>query len=410
MKKTAVFLATITFLLAITATIFVACDTRGCKDPVLPKAENDKIITILPDDKETLPKADLFEATENELPPESFVGTVREETTTYMIVEPNIDEDEYEISKRIRVDYITDHYDYLYGIGRKVVITYIPPVDNGATLTTDYIRCDGFEEFELSVQYRQDSIPARFAEIQYAGLLTLVANNRDFDEYASDYNLYYYGLHDVFVTVDGDTLPLKEALSYGKVTLDGIIADCNKQSALSGYSMEPTYKDGGSVLFDFGDYKILKYHTIDGNRDVYIGTSDMDINAKNATAVSISAYLWKDWGLRLEAKDVTPNGVTIVFKQKGGNVTGELQTGEAFWIEKLSGGKWISCETNPLIDYAFHMVAYMVNSDGETELATDWNWLYGALGGGRYRIAKEVDDFRGTGDFNEQIYYAYFEI
>ena len=44
MKKTAVFLATITFLLAITATIFVACDTRGCKDPVLPKAENDKII------------------------------------------------------------------------------------------------------------------------------------------------------------------------------------------------------------------------------------------------------------------------------------------------------------------------------------------------------------------------------
>lgn len=405
MRKRNVFLlAFITLITAIIVTSLAACEFSEEKEIErnnidLPEKPNEKYACIYPEktwEDDTV--------IEDELPPESFVGTVIEETTSYMIVEPNADEDEYEISKRIRVEYINDHIDYLYGTGRKVVITYISPLAGGTTITTDDIRHNGFEDFTLSVQYRNDSIPARFAEIQYAGLLTHVANSREFDENDIDYNLYYYGLHDVYVNVDGDTLPLKEALSYGKVTLDGIIADCNRRQPAA-----KSYDDGGSVLYDFGDYRIIKYHTLDGNRDVYIGTSDMDINAKNATAFCIGAYLWKDWGLRLEAKNVTPNGATIVFKQKGGNVTGELQTGEAFWIERLSGNKWVAVDTLPLIDYAFYMVAYMVNCDGETELATNWHWLYGALGGGRYRIAKEVMDFRGTGDFDEQIYYAYFE-
>ena len=54
----------------------------------------------------------------------SFVGTVIEETTKYMIVEPNEDEQERKSSDRIVINYGTDHIDYLYGIGRKVIINY----------------------------------------------------------------------------------------------------------------------------------------------------------------------------------------------------------------------------------------------------------------------------------------------
>ena len=54
----------------------------------------------------------------------SFVGTVIEETTRYMIVEPNEDEVERKSSDRIVINYGTDHVDYLYGIGRKVIINY----------------------------------------------------------------------------------------------------------------------------------------------------------------------------------------------------------------------------------------------------------------------------------------------
>lgn len=402
MKKSRfIALTVILFIVALTATILISCNQDDTL--ILPQSTNDNFITVIPDN--TPSDSD---AVDNELPPESFVGTVVEETTTYMIVEPNEDEAERDISNRIRVEYLHDHIDYLYGNGRKVVITYIPPVADSKTITTDDIRHDGFEDFELSVQYRNDSIPARFAQIQYAGLLTMAANSREFDENSIDYNLYYYGLQDVYVTVDGNTLPLKEALTYGKVTLDGIIADCNRRASF-GEITEQQYKDGGSSLYDFGDYKIIKYHTLDGNRDVYIGTSDMGIDVKNATAFCIGAYIWNNWGVRLHAEDVTNNGATVKFNQKGGKVTGELQTGEAFWLEKKVGNKWISCDTNPL-DYAFHMVAYMLKKDGTIELENEWEWLYGTLEEGQYRIAKEVMDFRKTADYDRQIYYAYFEI
>lgn len=408
LKQTALLLGVITFILAIAATVFVACD-KDSKKLSQNDVENGEIINHIP--AENTPGEDIYDYVDNELPPESFVGTVIEETTSFMIVEPNADENEYEISKRIRVDYITDHIDYLYGTGRKVVITYIPINSSNAifSIKTDDIRVDGFEDFTLSVQYRQDSIPANFAEIDYAGFLTLVANSREFNDDAIDYNLYYYGLQDVYVTVDAATLPLKEALSYGKVTLDGIIAECMRLKSIGEISGEE-YDDGGSVLFDFGDFRIIKYHTLDGYRDVYIGTSEMNINAQNSRSLCIGGYEWRDLGVRLTAKNVTCDGATLVFSQRGGNATGNLQTGEAFYLEKLDGNRWVSYPTRPTIDFAWHMVAYMINHGGETEFETEWKWLYDSLPEGKYRIAKEVTDFRESGDYDKQIYYAYFEI
>lgn len=54
----------------------------------------------------------------------SFVATVIEETTTYMIVEPNENEMIRKSSDRIVIYYAQDHEDYLYGVGTKVVISY----------------------------------------------------------------------------------------------------------------------------------------------------------------------------------------------------------------------------------------------------------------------------------------------
>ena len=54
----------------------------------------------------------------------SFVGKVLEETTTYMIVEPANDEYERTVAEKIKIEYGTDHIDYLYGTGRMVVIYY----------------------------------------------------------------------------------------------------------------------------------------------------------------------------------------------------------------------------------------------------------------------------------------------
>lgn len=38
------------------------------------------------------------------------------------------------------------------------------------------------------------------------------------------------------------------------------------------------YKDGGSILYKYDNYAIIKCHTLEENRDVYIGSKDMSIN------------------------------------------------------------------------------------------------------------------------------------
>ena len=75
----------------------------------------------------------------------SFVGTVLEETTTYMIVEPNEDEEERKSADQIRINYGVDHRDYLYGIGRKVVIQYTGYIKETypAQIDTDNILTEG---------------------------------------------------------------------------------------------------------------------------------------------------------------------------------------------------------------------------------------------------------------------------
>lgn len=92
------------------------------------------------------------------------------------------------------------------------------------------------------------------------------------------YSLYYYGLADVSVTLDGQTLPLAQAMGEGKITADDILRK-GCQDEQNGRIKGMHYRDGGSAAYLYGDYTILKYDTLDGNRDFYIGIPEMEINA-----------------------------------------------------------------------------------------------------------------------------------
>ncbi len=207
----------------------------------------------------------------------SFVGTVLEETTTYMIVEPIKDKPDITMGDKVKVEYGTDHIDYLYGIGRKVVIYFegkhIATEDGMKLIKSDDISTEGFREFEIEVK------PSQKKEKR------MVLSSDDIDKFTSfghisDVNLYYYGLDEVMITIKGFTMPLEKALEQGRITLQGIIAKAN-QDVTDGLLEELVYKDGGSQVYKYPDYTIIKYHTLDGNRDVYIGSADMDIEIAN---------------------------------------------------------------------------------------------------------------------------------
>ena len=209
---------------------------------------------------------------------QSFVGTVIEETTSYMVVEPAHDEYEKTVADRIKIEYGTDHIDYLYGTGRMVVIYYKGDINtadgNMASIKSDDISTEGFREWEMKVVPSNENVSKKIYD---------KAQSHDSDttsHWYRQYNLYYHGLEDVIITVDGEQHSLAHALKRGKITMSAILAKAN-QDVSDGIIDDLRYKDGGSAVFKYPDYTIVKYHTLDGNDDMYIGTPDIDIYVKD---------------------------------------------------------------------------------------------------------------------------------
>ena len=72
-------------------------------------------------------------------------------------------------------------------------------------------------------------------------------------------------------------MPLEDALKSGKMTIDGILIKAN-QDASNGKIKSEMYKDGGTTEWYYDTYTIIKCHSLDGNRDVYIGLPEMRLN------------------------------------------------------------------------------------------------------------------------------------
>ena len=89
----------------------------------------------------------------------------------------------------------------------------------------------------------------------------------------------------------------------------------------------------------------------------------------------------------------------------------KVQYGDAYLLEVFDEDlkTWISV---PYIseDIAFHDIAYIVNKGETASQSVDWTSMYGNLDKGRYRIVKEVTDFREVGDYTIYTLTDEFEI
>ena len=117
------------------------------------------------------------------------------------------------------------------------------------------------------------------------------------------------------------------------------------------------------------------------------------------------------WGVTLTAENITPTGITIKCTHSGGEPAGELQTGSWYILETWT--KEYGWKEMPYIiqgEFGWTMEAWMIPMEDTCEWKVNWEWLYGAVPSGKYRIGKSIMDFRGSGDFEEAVYYAEFQI
>lgn len=100
-----------------------------------------------------------------------------------------------------------------------------------------------------------------------------ILDKSETDKY--DYNIYGYdGI--VNIKIDGKEYYLKEALLENKITMEEIIEKASKDEK-DGKITAEMYKDGGSTEYHYDNYTIIKFATLSGNGDVYIGTKNLKL-------------------------------------------------------------------------------------------------------------------------------------
>lgn len=129
------------------------------------------------------------------------------------------------------------------------------------------------------------------------------------------------------------------------------------------------------------------------------------------TSASVEEPAENTFGITLTAEEVSPTGATLLCVQSGGEEVVELNTGSFYTLQQKVDGAWVDVPMLPQeYEIAWTDEAYLIALDSTTELTVNWEWLYGELPAGEYRVGKGFMNFRGPGDYDTETVYAEFVI
>lgn len=124
-----------------------------------------------------------------------------------------------------------------------------------------------------------------------------------------------------------------------------------------------------------------------------------------------------NWTIEMTVSDVTPTGLKGKITHLGDPV--RATTGSMYSLEKLVDGEWT--EVDALCEPLWYLLAYHIPLNDSYEFEENWEWFYGTLPSGHYRIVKDVtvegkrlNEYQGIKKIEhfteEKPYYAEFDI
>lgn len=210
-----------------------------------------------------------------------------------------------------------------------------------------------------------------------------------------------------------------------EVNGDEIIAECTECE--SGWMFE-----GCEVTFDtntLSTEEVPNLEVGDLIRVVYVGGTNekesvhldqvvsifwIDDNGKIVTAPAkknVQKVETPDFGITLTVKNVTSKGLTLVCEQSGGESIGELFSGSSYSLSRYVEGNWETIEYLPKdTEVAWTDEAWIIPLEDTVEWDVNWEWLYGELAAGKYRMSKPVMNLSEPGDFNTAVHFVEFDV
>lgn len=157
-----------------------------------------------------------------------------------------------------------------------------------------------------------------------------------------------------------------------------------------------TLRDGGSTIYhydknqkEFGneDFYAISCNTIDYNQDIYIAKKKE--NLMNKCSIKIDDL--ENVSMTIKEDTLTNKGATVIITDTSdrNNIYGE-----GYQLEKEENGVWV--EMKPKHDMTFISIGYSVNENHTLELKVNWDYHYGTLESGKYRILKDTS-YAGEG-------------
>lgn len=116
-----------------------------------------------------------------------------------------------------------------------------------------------------------------------------------------------------------------------------------------------------------------------------------------------------NWGIQLNAENVTSSGLTLVVTQDGSIPNRTLTTVQPYFLQREENNNWIPLE--PLLEaWGWTTEAWIISMNDTVRWDVSWEWLFGKLQPGHYRIGKDIYLETVSGNREQAVYYVEFEI
>lgn len=289
--------------------------------------------------------------------------------------------------------------------------TEAPEFPTEDTTATDVVQGGPYGEISISVPagWNYEKYPIDSEELMSVGMYGI----RFFPEGVSQG--YIELVYVDFFGVCGTGLAREEAVIAGKNAIIGTYDDHEYWDYVS--FME---KNSGIVALTFfvedwwseyGDQVFEILNTLSFDPDVREGGAYIREDTSELSEV----------GLSLSLKDISSTGATLVFCLYDEDAAeGELIYGDDFTMEVLKNGEWESVPVAIEGNYGFNDIAYLIIPEGEdsgnvsvtghtiVKSQISWEWLYGELKPGEYRLGKSIFDIVENGNNRKYTIYAHF--
>lgn len=207
------------------------------------------------------------------------------------------------------------------------------------------------------------------------------------------------GIAQASIEVDGETLPLADALESGRITQEEI-AYLAHLDARNGYCEQTHATQNGLTHFTYRyptfNLRIVYdvYVTPDGGEDLINHVTIYPVRENEVLGPYVDFYDpvtgertdLEDWGLSFSLATASSTGITIECQQSGGQQIGQLSV-DWYFLSNENGfvTQIDTSAVSPTCDITLNM-------NGSTTVTLDWTDVYGQLPSGTYQLTLNIVD------------------